>query len=295
MNIKDVAILKAVKTETDKIAAVKAKTDNLPSDPADESLIEAAITTAHSTTNGLVTTVDTVVDAVKAKTDLIPADIATQLDTNIPAIKAKTDIIGASVALEAGGNVAAIKAKTDIIGASVALEGGGNLASVKAKTDLIPADIVTQLDTNIPAIKARSDMVRDATYQIAAADVPTQLTSGGWTDAGGVAYTKVKESTLSHVGSASTLRVKFTIFASAGTVTTWGRIYKNGVALGTERSVTSTAGSGAEATFTEDLAFGANDLLQLYAKNSVGAGAGNTRGLWVYGIATVVSYVGTLD
>ncbi len=31
--------------------------------------------------------------AIKAKTDLIPADIATQLDTNIPAIKAKTDTI----------------------------------------------------------------------------------------------------------------------------------------------------------------------------------------------------------
>jgi hypothetical protein len=32
-------------------------------------------------------------DAIKAKTDLIPADISTQLDTNIPAIKTQTDKI----------------------------------------------------------------------------------------------------------------------------------------------------------------------------------------------------------
>ena len=37
--------------------------------------------------------VDTVVDAIKTKTDLIPADIVTQLDTNIPAIKTSTDAI----------------------------------------------------------------------------------------------------------------------------------------------------------------------------------------------------------
>jgi len=35
--------------------------------------------------------IDSNVDAIKAKTDLIPADITTQLDTNIPAIKTQTD------------------------------------------------------------------------------------------------------------------------------------------------------------------------------------------------------------
>lgn len=62
------------------VTAVKNKTDNLPSDPADESLLEAAITSAHSTTDGLVTTVDGVVDAIKSKTDNLPSDPADASD-----------------------------------------------------------------------------------------------------------------------------------------------------------------------------------------------------------------------
>ncbi len=88
--------------------------------------------------------IDASVASVKAQTDLIPADIATQLDTNIPAIgtlttgvKAKTDLIGASVALETAGNLAAVKTKTDVIGASVALESGGAIAAVQAKANKI--------------------------------------------------------------------------------------------------------------------------------------------------------------
>lgn len=57
------------------IDAIKAKTDNLPSDPADESLIEAAITAAHATTNGKIDAVDDFVDtevaAIKAVTDTL--------------------------------------------------------------------------------------------------------------------------------------------------------------------------------------------------------------------------------
>ncbi len=75
------------------IAAVKAKTDNLPSDPADESLLEAAIATRAPEAGG-----------------------------NVAAIKAKTDLIGASVALETGGNLAAVKAKTDNLPAAPANE-----------------------------------------------------------------------------------------------------------------------------------------------------------------------------
>lgn len=56
------------------VSAIKAKTDLIPSDPADESLIEAAITAAHGTTDALVTTVDGVVDAVKAQTDKLAGE-----------------------------------------------------------------------------------------------------------------------------------------------------------------------------------------------------------------------------
>lgn len=54
------------------VSAIKTKTDALPTDPADESLIEAAVTAAHTTTDGKVDTVDTVVDAIKIVTDKIP-------------------------------------------------------------------------------------------------------------------------------------------------------------------------------------------------------------------------------
>ena len=61
--------LDKIKAET---VLIKAKTDALPTDPADESLIEAAITAAHATTDGKVDTVDTVVDAIKTQTDKMP-------------------------------------------------------------------------------------------------------------------------------------------------------------------------------------------------------------------------------
>jgi hypothetical protein len=95
-----------VTDKDDEIDAIKAKTDNLPSDPADESLIEAAITAAHVTTNGKIDAVDDYVDtevaAIKAKTDLIPASPATEgkqdtiisyIDTEVAAIKAVTDTL----------------------------------------------------------------------------------------------------------------------------------------------------------------------------------------------------------
>jgi hypothetical protein len=62
-----------IKSNKETLDAIKAKTDNLPTDPADQSAVEAAITSAHSATNGKIDTVDTVVDAIKTKTDdLIP-------------------------------------------------------------------------------------------------------------------------------------------------------------------------------------------------------------------------------
>lgn len=62
------------------IAAIQAKTDNLPSDPADESLLEAAI----AVTNGKVDNLDADLVAAKAVIDAIAAYV----DTEIAAIQA---------------------------------------------------------------------------------------------------------------------------------------------------------------------------------------------------------------
>jgi hypothetical protein len=94
------------------VDAIKAKTDNLPSDPADESLIiaatdaiasaiaalnnlsaaevnaevDTAITDAALATAANLTTVDTVVDAIKAKTDSLTFTSAGIVDANVQQI-----------------------------------------------------------------------------------------------------------------------------------------------------------------------------------------------------------------
>jgi hypothetical protein len=74
-----------------------------------------ASNTTNSVNDLLLDQIDPTADAVKAKTDLIPADIATQLDTNVPAIKAKTDLIPADIATQLDTNIPAIKAITDLL------------------------------------------------------------------------------------------------------------------------------------------------------------------------------------
>lgn len=103
------------------IAAIKAKTDNLPSDPADASVIAGRLDTLDTSvadlpTNAeLATALGTADDAVlaqvalvKAKTDLIPASPAATGDipaADITAIKAKTDSLTFTVAGQADVNL----------------------------------------------------------------------------------------------------------------------------------------------------------------------------------------------
>lgn len=63
-----------------------------------------------------------------------------------------------------------------------------------------------------------------------------------------------------------TYRVVFGLLSQLGGDYGFGRIYKNGVAFGTERTTISTS----EQTYTEDLAFSAGDLIQLYQKSAGG-------------------------
>jgi hypothetical protein len=76
-------------------------------------------------------------------------------------------------------------------------------------------------------------------------------------------YTKVNDITIVFAG---TYRVKFELAASTSHSShpVYGRIYKNGVAVGTERSTSS----GTYIEFTEDLTFAAGDNIQLYTKGS---------------------------
>jgi len=102
------------------VAAIKAKTDNLPAAPAAVSDIPTANITA-----------------IKAKTDNLPAAPAAVSDiptANIAAIKAKTDNLPAAPAAVSDiptANITAIKAKTDNL-PSVAAGASGGLPTVDA-------------------------------------------------------------------------------------------------------------------------------------------------------------------
>lgn len=95
--------------------AVKAKTDNLPVDPADAS----DITASFSTTDGLITTVDTVVDAIKVSTDALPTDPADA--SVIAAASSVTDGLVTTVDTVVDGIQTDLSNATDGLGALKAL------------------------------------------------------------------------------------------------------------------------------------------------------------------------------
>ena len=68
------------------------------------------------------------------------------------------------------------------------------------------------------------------------------------------------------VKKAATYRVFFSIAATAANNAAYGKIYKNGGAIGTERI---KAGAGYE-EFSEDIAFAVNDRIQIYFKTDDG-------------------------
>lgn len=90
-----------------------------------------------------------------------------------------------------------------------------------------------------------------ATYKIASLPAVKGGYGSQW-----MTYTKVKEFVANGTG---TIYTTFTLFNASGG-TPYGRIYKNGVAVGTERS-----GNG---TYTETISVATGDLVQLYIKQS---------------------------
>ena len=79
------------------VAAIKAKTDNLPTDPADASDIAASFGTVNSTLATIAGYIDTEVAAIKAKTDNLPASPAAVSD--IPTTSAIATAVAATQAL----------------------------------------------------------------------------------------------------------------------------------------------------------------------------------------------------
>lgn len=74
--VDDVFVHFYVVAATAEIAAIKAKTDNLPSDPADASDVAGAFSTVNGTLATIAGYLDTEIAAIKAKTDNLPGSPA---------------------------------------------------------------------------------------------------------------------------------------------------------------------------------------------------------------------------
>ncbi len=152
------------------VAAIKAKTDNLPSDPADASDIAASFSTVNSTLSTISGYLDTEVAAIKAKTDNLPSDPADASDiaASFSTVNTKLDAIDDYIDTE----VAAIKAKTDLIPASPAT--AGSIATLQTSVDDLPtnAELATALasadDATLAAVAALNNL-SSAQVQTAAA------------------------------------------------------------------------------------------------------------------------------
>ena len=100
-------------------------------------------------------------------------------------------------------------------------------------------------------------------------------------------YTKVKEIVVTRTG---TLRVSFAL-ASSNMINAYGRVYRNGVAVGTARNTTSTTPQ----TYSEDISgWGPNDLCQIYAYTQNGSYPAKVTNFRLYTGAPEREYV-TMD
>lgn len=151
------------------VAAIKAKTDNLPSDPADASVVAGLIGGIDTK----VDTIDTVVDAVKAKTDQLTFTVPNQVDANtltgggtglssdITAIKAKTDNLPSDPADASvvAGLIGGLDTKLDTIDNFIDTE----VAAIKAKTDQLTFTVTNKVDATATPSDAESAVLSSGT------------------------------------------------------------------------------------------------------------------------------------
>lgn len=171
------------------IAAIKAKTDNLPADPADASDIAASFTTVNGKLDAIDDYVDSEVAAIKAKTDNLPAAPAATGDIPSAATIAAAVWDRLTSALTTVGSIG--KLLVDNVNQTISSRASqsslnslddyvdSEVADIKAKTDLIPSDpadasdvaaafaavnskldaIDDYVDSEVAAIKAKTDLI----------------------------------------------------------------------------------------------------------------------------------------
>lgn len=137
------------------IAAIKAKTDNLPADPADASDIASSFTTVNSKLDAIDDYVDTEVAAIKAKTDQLTFTTANQLDAQVLSMAAGT-VTAAAIATNAiDADAIAADAVTEIQAGLSTLTAAG----VRTAVGLASANLDTQLDAIPTAAEINAEVV----------------------------------------------------------------------------------------------------------------------------------------
>jgi hypothetical protein len=123
------------------------------------------------------------------------------------------------------------------------------------------------------ALSATTLLIVKPAYQTFASDSLRQsaATQRAITDA---AYAKYKEVLYNDVGGV--VRVKFTLDENTNHAM-YGKIYKNGVAYGTERMATDV-----NQVYSEDLTFERGDLIQVYCYRDDPAGSGDIKDFHIY-------------
>jgi hypothetical protein len=124
------------------------------------------------------------------------------------------------------------------------------------------ANKILSLDNNakIPAVDGSQLTALPSISNVCIASDTLKISADNISGSSATTYVKVKEIKINISG---TVRVKFDL-GNGGLHTAFGRIYKNGVAVGTERS----SSTDTYTTYSEDIQLAPGDLLQIYAHTS---------------------------
>lgn len=171
------------------ITAIKAKTDNLPSDPADASDIASAFVTINTKLDTIDDFLDTEVVAIKAKTDNLPSDPADASDiaSSFSSIASTLTIIQSNIDnLPTNAELStALSAADDAVLAAIStLQTSINtvddfldteITAIKAKTDNLPSDPADQSAVEAAITTATSSLATAANLATIAGYVDTEV------------------------------------------------------------------------------------------------------------------------
>ncbi|MEK7549192.1 MAG: hypothetical protein AAB496_01755, partial [Patescibacteria group bacterium] len=161
------------------------------------------------------------------------------------------------------------------------LQGRGGNVGIGTTTPTQKLDVEGNIRaTDVCTTAGKCLSALSAEFSQTAGDYELNLNSAERTTASAT-YVKLKET---KIGVGGTLRIKFSIKGIGGPL--YGRIYRNGVAVGTERNTSSDT----YVEFSEDIGgWSAGDLVQVYAHRTGSLTSVDIQGLNIYTAAPPIA------